>query len=292
MAIATGYTVTPLSTYAFSKKTSLPFTVSAVGGVFNPAGNGETITVTAEYPGDLVATYGTNATIIGPSTGPQITFQPDSSVPSFQFTITPAQTGFDSIAFTNNQGWTDSRNASYLVSLDFTTQVYQAIIAILRKSNLILAIVNANNIIDITSQQYQTEDPIKAAPQAGDLPELMLLQGRFSSKLEGANSLQSSAAQTYILWVTTDTPEVGGESAGQVATLNSLKMALDFTFATATDDTLGLPYVFTRELRGGPDLKDSEKKDAPNRGAKRWAAVYAIDVLFSFSPALLQNYAA
>jgi hypothetical protein len=178
---------------------------------------------------------------------------------------------------------------------DAFTQCYQRIIGVLKTSaalGFLRGIVNPLNIIDVTQTQYQTLNPEKASPQAGDLPELMLLQGRFSSRLEGSNSLQSQAAQTYVLWVTTDTPEVGGETQGQVPTLNTLKQALDFTFATATDDTLGLPFVYTRELRGGPDLKDSEKKDAPNRGAHRWAAVYAIDVMFSWPSALLQQYAA
>jgi hypothetical protein len=172
---------------------------------------------------------------------------------------------------------------------DFKTQAYRAILGILRSSPLITTIVNAQNIIDATSQQYQTLDPEKAHPQAGDLPELMLMSGRFSSKLEGGNSLQSLAVQTYVLWVTTDTPEIGGESGGQTVTMNSLAQAIDFTLA-ATDEQLGLPFVLTRELRGGPDLKDSDKKNAPNRGVKRWAAVYAIDVQFSFARAALNQF--
>jgi len=113
MSITT-YTVSPLLFSANVGAQSSPITVAPVGGVFNPSGNGQTITAVGGSVGDRFF-IASNATVIGPTNTNTITFQPTASAPSFSFTINPAIAGPDSITFLNNQAWEDSVPA-YLIA--------------------------------------------------------------------------------------------------------------------------------------------------------------------------------
>jgi hypothetical protein len=110
--MATGYTVVPSSLSGLLGAASPQFAVSALGGVFNPAGNGQTVTVTSNNSADLVQLI-SGATIIGPSVGPVITFQPTATALQFYFDLLPGTQGARTLSFSNNQAWTDAASEIY-----------------------------------------------------------------------------------------------------------------------------------------------------------------------------------
>jgi hypothetical protein len=203
----TGYAVTPLTASGYIKQLSSAFTVSAVGGNFNTAGQGETVTVSAPNAGDLISLVGTNATILGPGTGPIITFQPTTNAPSFQWAITPAlfnPIGLpESISFLNNQHWTDSSPVVYTVNDPFTI-VSQAITAALNASTSFLGLVQVANLIDMTTAQFANYNQFAPEVQPGNLPEVILLQANWNFMFNSVNSRTSGIPQNFHLMMTMD----------------------------------------------------------------------------------------
>jgi hypothetical protein len=130
---ATGYTVSPGSASGPMGIASQVYTVTAEGGVFNPSGDGEQITVTLNGPNDVLAATG--ATIVSVSGNQAMIaylLQPNNGVSSFSFTFTPNMPGGGRlISFANNSGWADAPPFPFGL-LPVSEQITQAIAFLLQ----------------------------------------------------------------------------------------------------------------------------------------------------------------
>jgi hypothetical protein len=152
----------------------------------------------------------------------------------------------------------------------------QALLCALQKSPAVCSIVRPGNFIDITSSKWSQNNPLKANPQAGDLPELIVLPGRFQWFPHGKNSRAAELYQEFIVGITTDTLRIGGDAstlfAAQVAVLAALSQ---------TPPDLGLSGI----VRGfGPAINGDDQglieKAAAflGRDSRRWIAVMNLPV--------------
>jgi hypothetical protein len=272
--MATGYTVSPSFQAGSVGIASGLFTVASIGGAFNPAGNGQTITATSSNSSDNVNAGGSGATTIGPSTGPIVTFQPNINGAIFTFAINPSSAGIRSISFTNNQGWSNPSAVDLIVGDIFTT-VSQAITTALNQAPIFTALVKTNNLIDMTSSQFAKLNQFKAEVQPGDLPEVILLQTNWGfAPFASHNSRTSDFAQTYALIMTLD----------KLASipLNKLKVAACAALMNAGGSPRGdlsLPGLvrgFNIPMGADDGLNDKRFK----RGRIRWLSTMVIHVEF------------
>src|SRR5580704_15906426 len=85
--------------------------------------------------------------------------------------------------------------------LDPFTQTSRAILSALQTDPAWTALVRPGNVIDMTSDLFER---FKTQVQAGDLPEVILLQGDFKLKAFGGNSRIAEMDQEFQLIVTHD----------------------------------------------------------------------------------------
>lgn len=122
-------------------------------------------------------------------------------------------------------------------------------------------IVKLGNLKDFSDGTLRQ---LLAEVQAGNLPEVVLLQGAFSLSPYGSNSKTADLSQTYSLVTTTDTM--------QVATINQVKFA---TLAALYKSNLengtfnGKPYIRGWSIGGGSDGSSGVKLPTIDTSASR-----------------------
>lgn len=294
----TGFTVAAPVGTGLVGQPSQPFTVTAIGGVFNPSGNGQTITVSTPNSGDFIVTNG--AILLGPP-GNIVTFEPDGSQPSFTFTVTPSVVGTDQISFQNNQGWINPSSLGYVVvappaSLDPITQTSRAILYSLRAYPgfvTAMKLVGAGKIEDVSLSQFEN---FILSPQGQDTPYVVLLNRAFRLMPWGPNSQVCEIVQAYSLMTTYPTLRTDVLNPLKWNTFIALVQA-GYSFETgfAAGFAAGqLPQaapngfgILSWEVVDGFDDAFGQKEWKAD--TRRWISAIGIRVTLQFNPALVQG---
>jgi hypothetical protein len=159
-----------------------------------------------------------------------------------------------------------------MAAVDPFTQVYQAIWGALTSWSGFTALVAAGNRNDLSAAAFEA---IKPEAQAGDLPEVTLLQSAFTLKPQGASSLVAEATQIY--------PLVTASDSLRVLDVNAVKYQALIAMAKA-DPALGLSFVRAYRLREGEDRTDVRLLNATAaRGTDRMISIVRFEVEMYFA---------
>jgi hypothetical protein len=146
---------------------------------------------------------------------------------------------------------------------DPITQVYLAICRTLDAWSGLTRLVRVS--VNLTDPAWRTTSPFRSyALGQGDLPELILMQGRGSSPVFGANSINVDFSQEYRLVITTDTMGVDDINAVKWNVIVAIMKGGD-TFGTT-----GVVKDFRCEWADGVDV------GRPGTGDKRMASIFSI----------------
>ena len=158
-------------------------------------------------------------------------------------------------------------------SLDPFTQAARAIVAALQASPGFTAIVRPGNVIDMSAAQFNS---LPAQAQAGDLPQVAIIQSTFSISIVGPSSRSSQLTQSFILSTTLDTLNS--------QPLNALKYQTFLALLKSGAD-LGLPGLLrTWSLSAGKH--DPAGNSAAARASARWTSLLTLTMEMYIDPAL------
>ena len=152
---------------------------------------------------------------------------------------------------------------------DPITQVYTAIWAALNAWHGFTDLVRVH--IDLTRPQYASIEALLPTVRDADLPEITLLEGRYTLGPFGKTSRTAHVQQEYRLVCATNTLQVIGINALKYNALVAL---------LKTGDTLGLDsLVDDYFIRDGTDVT-ANQSTRPNvaRGVDRFSTLMSIDV--------------
>jgi hypothetical protein len=152
------------------------------------------------------------------------------------------------------------------------TAAYQAILAAFQNYAPMAALVGAGNFIDTTDPLFQQ---FKPGLQAGDTPQVKLLQGEFDLPPFGGNSTSVQFTQSYRVMFCTDVL--------RVVPLNQLKYQALIALVKAGSN-LGLSCVKGYQVQTGRDDYQSPRQ---SEQSQRWTAAFDITVHLYLSRQML-----
>jgi hypothetical protein len=144
------------------------------------------------------------------------------------------------------------------------TAAHQAIFAAFENYPALAAVVLPGNFIDTTDPYFQQ---FKSNTQAGDLPQVKILQDKFTLPPFGGSSMMVQFTQSYRVLFCTDVL--------QVVPLNQLKYLALIALVKAGPN-LGLTCIKGFEVETGRDDTKSPPEEAEQ--SQRWAAAFNIKV--------------
>jgi hypothetical protein len=144
------------------------------------------------------------------------------------------------------------------------TAAHEAIFAAFQNQPALAALVLPGNFIDTTDPLFQQ---FKPATQAGDTPQVKILQGEFTLPPFGGSSTTVHFTQSYRVLFTTDVL--------RVVPLNQLKYQALIALVKA-GPTLGLSCVKGFSVETGRDDMQSPASEAQR--SQRWVAAFTIEV--------------
>jgi hypothetical protein len=144
------------------------------------------------------------------------------------------------------------------------TAVHEAIFAAFQGRPSLAALVPAGNFIDTTDPLFEQ---FKPGTQAGDTPQVKILQGDFTLPPFGGNSTTVQFTQTYRVFFSTDVL--------RIVPLNQLKYQALIALVQAGPN-LGLSCVKGFEVGAGRD--DTKSPESETQRSQRWAAAFNITV--------------
>jgi hypothetical protein len=148
------------------------------------------------------------------------------------------------------------------------TQTYQAIRAALLAWVPLAAIVKPGNIPDLSAGTFER---FKPEVQPGDLPELLLMQGKFQLVPHGRNSMAISANQTFPIVLTFDSLKL--------PPVNQLKFEVLRAVGSAAPD-LGLPFIGYFDITECVD--DAFGRPEWTRKTERWVSLLQVNTVMNF----------
>jgi len=149
------------------------------------------------------------------------------------------------------------------------TSAHEAIFTAFQNHPPLAALVLPGNFVDTTDPYFQQ---FKPGTQAGDTPQVKILQDEFTLPPFGGNSTSVEFTQSYRVLLTTDVL--------CVVNLNQLKYLILQAMVKA-GTTLGLSFVKSFELQSGKD--DFKRPPDETQQSQRWVSVFTIRIQFYLS---------